>query len=491
MRLIRRLWILALALLCLLSSASAQPLTAVKPLFTTLSSGDPYALHIRAELLHWPDLAKESLAALKSWLLDAELSLLAHEKAGESALILNHGDKPLLSLYLEQTGDAGRMLVSSGDQGAFTAYSSASSLPWQALLGAGPALPRPDKARDALSAFADAALPVLQPYEKAVKTSISIKNVGKGASQLVYSLNKQEAQQVFEDSKARLLPLLDEALTALLPASAQQISAAFSSLEAAGALTLKRFLTKEGEDLGLQLTGAFKMSGAARKLTLFYGHSDTGFYLSFKFPASKGRDTLEFQTALRFQEDSLLGDWKYKTVSGKNTETLTGEINLKTLPEAEGHRLSGGITSTLKTAGEEKASFTYSLTPDFRLQGADLEGNLRLEQSSGKTPLYGLILNFSGRPAQALAIPPSMAEVDLDSATREEVDLAAMNVKTLLLARLKSFLLALPQEARLLLLHDLGRDRRTDGQTVAPIDTDRLFTVDEETTPPPTKEETP
>lgn len=495
MRLIRRDVVLVLILTLTLSAALAEPVIGAEPpfyqaLLDQVGADSTYALTIKAGVKAWPDLSAESLGLMQDWLSGAELNVSAHPGSGMSELILNQGDAPVLSVFT-QSGETNRLLISTGN-GATSAYVSRETRPWESLLGIDPALPRLSPAKNALTRFAQTALPVLLPYEKPVKTSITIKNVGRGAGQLVYTLKKADAQTAWEAAKTALLPLMEQFVNALLPGQTAALMDSLSKMEMNGTLTLKRFLDKDGKDLGLQLTATVLLDRQSHKLTLFYGLSDTGLYLSVKLPATRGRDTLEIQVSLAAKPERLTGDWRYKLVIGKNTETLTGELDLKAAPEENGARVSGELTALFKTAGEEKTSRAYTLSPDVLVSGSSVNGGLALSLKNGNALTHDLIFSLSGKPLQQLTPPLVMAEVDLDRANAAETEQAAQQIRRALLPPLQSFLLALPLDARLLVLHDLGRDQRTDGENVSVLSAaDPSFTVEEPTTAPDSKEDTP
>jgi hypothetical protein len=78
--------------------------------------------------------------------------------------------------------------------------------------------------------------------------------------------------------------------------------------------------------------------------------------------------------------------------------------------------------------------------------------------------------------------------MDLRAATPEQVAAAAQQVKTAFMPLMTDYLLQLPLEIRKLVLHDLGRDARTEGESVPVVTQDNSpFTVIDEST----KEETP
>ncbi len=474
MRKASRLMALILALVGLLTFALAEPIDgtlapAPLALMDAILSGGAYSLSLTAKVNHWPDVSEESLSALQATLEQSRINLYAHPNLGQAALELNVQGQPLLEVFTKTKDAGGELLVKTGPEG-FTAYTAAQAKPWETLFGVSWQAPQIALARRTLFMLGDKALPGLLPFEKAVKKSITIKNVGKGSTQLVYALSKAEAQTYFEEQKADLIPVLGEAFIALFPERSEAIHKSLSTLEVTGALNLKRFFTKEGKALGLQLTGGFQMDGQARKLTLFYGVSDTGLYLSLKLPATRGRDTLELQTALTFQRDKIKGDWRYKLVSGKNSQTDTGEVDIKTVPEPGGERLTGTLSIRERTTlGDNKTDFTTILTPSLLFSGSSLDGGLKYTNSSGKRPIIDLDLSLKGNPVDALNAPLHMALVDLDTAGPDGQTPIAQKLRLSLLPALTAWLKDLPQQTRLLVLHDLGREQRTQGESIPPL----------------------
>lgn len=453
-------------------------------------AGNPegaYALSLSLGLFAWPDLSAQTLEALAGWLSGLRLKVLL--KPGEGLAQLLEGDEVLLHLHTQEEGELATMTLEAPGTLVATRYTATPAQPpWQLLLGSAQPLPDPASARQALLDIAAAAMPHLLAYEKAVKSSLSIKNAGKGASQLVYSLNLEQARGFWQAASPALLPALHSLILALAPQQAASLNPALSALEVKGPLTVKRILDKEGGDLGLQITGAAALSGQTRRLTLFYGQSESGLYLSLKLPATRGGDTLEARLSLLYQADSVQGDWRLKTVSGK--ERLDAEGSLSLL--REGARLSGSLDATLKVSGAEDFRAQYRVEPDLLLADGQASGTLRFVELSGKTPRREIRLTLEGTAADALASPAALAEIVLLPADAQQIALETARLQAAAAGIWNRFLQTLPLPQRLLALHDLGRDRRTQGESVPVFNPDgHSFTVEDGPGPSANEEETP
>ena len=495
MRLTRRLLPFFLSLMLLCSGA----LAALSPGFAEISrfftQGGSYTLNVSAQLNAWPDLTEQTLSALQIFLEDKQLLLQVQQEdeTRHSLARLTDGALDLFALSAREDRFSAAMTLQVPDSLAATRYLGSPDLPpWQTLLGLDPNLPDPHTARSALAGIVQGALPFLLPEEKPVKTSVTIKNVGRGASQLVYALKTEQAAAFWEQASPGLLPAFDSLFNALLMGKAPAASAGLRTLKPLGALTVKRFLDKEGLDLGLQVTGTLELNGKARQLTLFGGQSADGLYLSFKLPAKRGSDTLEAQLSLAYALGSVQGDWRLKTVNGKDRLDASGAISLNSAVEDGAERLFGSLSAKIRQSGAVTQSFDYTLKPDLLYTGNALEGTLQFQERKGKAIRKDITFTLEGAMEEALQPLTALAEVDLLSASERQTALAVAQVRNALVPSFSRFLQSLSLDTRLLVLHDLGRERRTQGESVSPLnEIISQFTVIDDTGPLSTKEDTP
>ncbi len=465
---IRRLLSFVLCLFMAAGMASAEFSPAVSALNQAYLSGQAYALRLSVKALAWPDVSPETLAALQGWLDTAQLSLsLGKEEGRETALAqLSGNGQPVFTIMNRIGGEQADMTLEVPGSLAATRYVGTKALPpWQRLLGALPRLTDVSEAGSALKQIAALSLARLLPFEKAVKGGVSIKNAGRAASQLVYALKAEETQALWEQAGPELLPLLAR-LADELPFLNEGFLHSLGTLVFTRSFTLKRYLNGDGSDLGLQITGTMEFDGQARKLTLFCGQSDKGLYLSLKCPASRGGDTLEIQVSLAYAAGRVQGDWRYKTIFGEEKLEASGKADLKSNPEAAGERIFGNLSMRLKTPVR---TADFLLTPDFRLKDGTAQGTLGYSEREGKSVIRDLAFTLDLLPAGEIKGPEALAEIHLDQAGGEQATLSAAQVRLALMPALKEFLFSLPLPARLLVLHDFGRVRRTQGESVAPL----------------------
>lgn len=490
----------ALILSALLCAVSAQ--ATFSPGLTELAgqfhAGEPLRVGLTAEISAWPDISDKTLDAYQAWLQDASLSLfLKKGKGGDSgAARLSHQNQTIFSLF---TGtDAAqtdmRLMILGG---AVTRYlGTQDNPPWQVLLGAGEPLPDLMESYKALRNLAALCFAHLKPYEKTLDKSISIKNAGRGASQLVYTLKKDDANALWAQASPELLPVFERMFSALPREMAGRAQQALLALSFTSGFEVKRFLTKEGADMGLQITGAMMINGVTRRMTLYGGISNKGLYLSFKLPATRGQDTLEAQLSLVFDEGVIRGDWRYRQTAGREKLDASGKVNLKNARDDGNENITGKLTAKIRQSGATERSLNYELTPSFRITDRGAEGTLALLVTEGKRLVQDVSLGFDLTSADMPSLPEALAEVDLSGADKGQFEYAKNQLRASLLAPLQEFLFSFPMDTRLLILHDWGRVQRTGGTGVDPLDPltssgDNSFTVSDITDLEITKEENP
>lgn len=491
MRLGRRLVMLALCALLVFGTARAALSPALETLLSGYENSRAYRLSVSARMDAWPDLTEQSLAALQSWLAGQRLEVVLRREGSHRRAIAR---------WMEDGHTVFTLATDQGPQEASLTLEVPSSLPatrclgspalppWQVLFGGVPQLPDPAAAGQAWSDLCQAALPHLLPMEKPVKTAISIRNAGRGASQLVYAFNKEQAQAFWQAAGPDLLPAMDRLLLALAPSRAAALSDSLRTLEIRGALNVKRILDKQGENLGLQVTAILGLDGATRKLTLFGGRSDSGVYLGLKLPATRGSDTIEAQLSLATKPGNTKGDWKYKTVSGKDRVDASGKVALTSSAQAEGERLGGSLSARIRRDG---ITTDYEVAPDLLLTQDALTGSLRLREFAGKAVRREVSLALEMSPADSAAMPVPLAEIDLLSLDDDARSQAAERVSAALVPAMRRWLATLPGDTRRLVLHDLGRDRRARAEGAVPPVNAEDFTVTDETAPSTSEEDIP
>lgn len=463
-----------LAALLLAAGALAEPLPGAPGLSAWLGQEEPLSLSATASVSAWPDVSEVTLAALNAWLGSAQLSLWLSEMEG--ILTLTASEKTVLSAILAQgTHGAELTLEVPGALPATRYLSGAETPPWETLLGAQPRFPDPRGVLEALDAIAAAAMPRLLPYEKPSRVSVPLGAAGRGASRLDYALDADETALFWQAAAPELQPALARLADALGSAEIIPDPAAVAPL---GGLTVRRVLDRNGADLGFQVAGSFSISGETRRLSLTCGRSGKGMYLSMKFPAQKGGDTLEARLNLKTPPGKIQGDWRVKRVSGKARLDLTGEVDLLLQKEANPERLTGVLTARAQRKGGEAQDIRLEAKPDLAFDNGVLSGTLLLRQSEGRELLREMALILRAARGDSPAVPLALVEVDLRQAGPDIGEREAARVRAALAPLIREAMLALPLPERLLVLHDLGRDKRTEGDSAAPPGTQQNeFTV--------------
>ena len=483
-----KLFPLVLALLMFTSIARAQLSLALSALKAAYEGGQAYSLEIKTEIQAWPDVNDSSLDVMQAWLnaSDISLNIRKREGQGEGAAQVLHRGLPVFRLVTRP--EELQLQVGASFSTRYTG--AADSRPSELLLGFTASLPDAGELQAAWGELARLALPLLMPYGETVKQSVTIKNAGRGVTQTVYQLKADEAQTLWQEASEELIPAFARLLVNL--PNGDMISAALPDVTLNRDVSIKRFLTDEGTDLGLRITGGIDILGRARRLTLYGGMSEKGLYLSLKLPSVSGTDSLEVQVSLLFSAGMLKGDWRFEQKTGMEGLTLTGKVEISSESAERGERLFGVMTLRETRKGKVRRTYTYTLKPDFIINGHGLNGTLSLAQTEGKATLRSLGVTLSLKPAVWPELPPAFSEMDLVRAGEEDIALARNQIRLAFVPAIRDFLFSLPLETRQLVLHDWGRDGRTEGDSVPPLNGEtEPFTVTDSADLYDTKEETP
>jgi len=437
-------------------------------------------------LAAWPDLAPGSLQAMRDWLSGLRLGLYVQEE--RESFTLYEGERALLRADSARENGVHSLLLSVPDGPAPTLYLGTSEETPLGLLFGAQALPDFSKAWEALPRLSQALLSGLLPFEESQATRTNIRQAGRAESRLNYVLSAQEANAWWQAALPQARTILQEG-TAALPASFRAAAtAALEGLEFTGKFTLRRLLDGAGQDVGLQAAAGIQVLGEARKLDLTAGfQADNGLYLSLKLPAARGKDKLEALISLAFTHQEGIsrakGDYSLTEVSQGNTRSLAGKVDMSLSPQGAGQRLTGSLTANLRHSGGLTLKRDHSFSPDFLIQTDRLAGQLHWTEAEGKTLLKDLSLTLELSPGTAPAALFPQARVDLAGASQAERDHAARQAAEALMPYLREKLLQLPQETRLVLLHDWGRVRRALGESDTALlseNTPGAFTVTED-----------
>lgn len=488
----RRLAPLILAMMLLLAGhARAEGLEGLEAAY----AGEGLAGEASLTLNAWPDLSPETLSAMQAWL--SFLRLRFEADAQKSGLALYDGGRMVFRADSSQAGEEKRLILQAPGALAPTAYvGTADDPPAQALFGIA-GVPDVKGLIDALPRLAQALTKGLEPYAAPQDAGSSLRAAGRAESRVNYALSAQEANAWWQEALPELRAIWQEAARGLPADWRLAASEGMDSLRFTGKLTLRRLLDAQGQDLGFQAMAGLEALGKAWKLDFTAGYrEETGFYLALKLPAARGKDRVDALVSLAFSgkagETLTKGDYSFSRVLEGDKELLSGKVNLALAGES---RLRGEVTAQARRTGGSPLKRDHSFVPDFAFSGGQASGSLRWTEREGKNTLRDLTLTLSIAPGASSGAAEPQAMVDLRQADGAARGYASRQAAQAMLPYLREKLLTLPQELRLLVLHDWGRVRRALGEAQAeplPENDPNPFTVvDDYDIQPESKEETP
>ena len=455
---LKRLLSIALVVLLL-------PLGAAHSLSLPFDEGQGIKAQITGEIKKWNAFKGPTLETFQQWALNSRMVL---ETGGDTAqATLYYLDSPLLQ-YIESPEGT---LVQPGG----TLYTG-SKENLHALLGEELVDVSPFSQGWALLTALKNALPKLPPllsqYEKVVKEGITIKNVGKATQKVEYALTAMEWNALWP----RIADVLVQEIRLTLPHDplADQAETFLRGLVFEEKGTFKRFLDKSGKEMGWQMTGTLSLMGQdARKVTLYGGYAEDGLYISIKLPALRGKNDFTLALSYTNEKGKIKLDGNYRRALNGQANTLALALSLNTQKG-----LSGKITVTQGETGQKNTVWT--LTPKLLWADSALDGTMGVARKKGTREL-SLLLNLSLSPGAAPNMPAFTETVALDTLDEDALTAARQELHNRLAQRLWPLVTSVPEENRMLVLHEMGRHLRVNGPTISTeTQNDYLVTKEEQ-----------
>ena len=465
----KRIPIILLALIIILSCPPAR--AEFSPRYTAWMQAESIEIELSAAIDHLSPLSDSSLTVINEWLGRIRLLLSASESSQRSLVrggISMDGAEIYSVTLQDQPGytlaafsPSGNIyLTADGEKDALTLISGGAAVPLSPLA-----------VWDVYEQWAPALYPLLEGMvtPKASKTTTSIKNANMSASYINYSFKADEMNAAWPQILSTLLPLMENALTQQ-PEWCREAESLLSNLVFSGDCRFKRFLDKQGGDMGLQFTGNAAIGDDVRKVTFFGGYTpDKGGYVSLALPAVKGKDNFKVTfTGKLSQKDNQ----KTLTLEGTYTRTLNGETHTASLEGSLKNALkkgdeawSGKLTLTNKQDG---VSDTWAVTPDLAFTDTGLQGKITLQQKRAGDTIFKGAVTLHMRPASLVNPPTSMAAKDLRGVEEPRARAIAAQELIPLTRAFMDLLAALPEETRILLTHDLRTDSWMTAPSVSP-----------------------
>ena len=454
------IWLCAAALLF-----PAGALAEFSPRWEALNEGDGVTVSLSGSLDSLSGVSKQSLGIMNAWLsrLEAAVSLGRDSRAE----ILLDGDA-LLSASVQR--QSAYHLTVFGPSGSAYLTDPAGKDALALLAGSAGTLPDVTVLPELYAAIAAPLYAALEQgtTPKTVKEATSIKNAASSASYVNYLFKNGELNDVWPEALSSILPVMKEVLDGQ-PGVYAQLKETLSALTFSGECRFKRFLDKEGNDLGLQFTGQAAKGDDKRKVTLFGGFTpDKGGYISLSLPAVSGKNTLKASLGVKLTSkkgvNTLDADGSYTRTFDGVTTAYTMDGSLKNAVKDEEEAWTGKITWT---ATENKVKTTWTLTPSLTFDGAGLYGKVTFQQKEGNTVKLKGTLNLSLRPLEEITVPAAFTAKDLRLLTEEQARTAVLEELVPLIGALAELFAALPEAERTLLLHELRTDAWMNGPAVS------------------------
>ncbi len=445
---------LALTLLWPLRGAMAFEPEGWAALQRNYEAGQALGLEVRAELRAWNALSPDSLSAVSAWLKDADLSVVFSGEGWQAELCKAGG---VLLSAAGGSRDGRRVLVLPEGNVAFEASEDRDPL-WLLTGGEMPpigwltGLPPQEALRD----LPEDVKALLAPHGKAVKRKTILKNVGTSTRRIEHQLDAESFAAVWPAMRA----WMEDRLSGL-PIDA---SGMLSGLRFEKKVTLSVLLDREGEALGWLMTATVKLpDGSARKLSLLCASAPgKGIFLSLKAPATRGTDDLSLSVSAAFDTGSLNADLAYLSRLDGEKHSLKGSASLSLSGEGAAQRMKGTLRLEEKRGAQPAEKLT--LSPDLIWQGQSVSGAVQVQaERAGRTTL-DLTLTGGLGPGGLPGLPEAARSYDAEAAPQA----ARAALEEALLPRVRALLMSFPGEARRLLLHDMGRTTRTQGDTLPP-----------------------
>lgn len=455
----------ALAWLCvfMLCFPCTGALAEFSPRYEALSQGDGWTVSAAASVESLSPLSRQSVQIVNDWLSHLKILISAGKVTqGE----IQWDQDPLYAVSVQkQSGytlttfypSAGAYLTEPQGRDALAILTDADSWPDPALLP------------QTYAALAPGLYEKLAEYAapKTVKEPTSIKNAARSASYENYTLKADDLNAAWPALLETILPQIKTALKdqPLWYARAEEL---LRGLEFSGECRFKRFLDKDGQDMGMQFTGNAAKGEDKRKVTLFGGYTpDKGGYLSLTLPAMKGKNNLKVTMAEKLTQkngtNTLEAEGSYtRTMEGKTmSATLNG--TLKNVIKDEAEHWTGKITLT---STENKVKTTWVLSPDMSFTDEGLSGKVAVQKKEGSKVMAKGSLELLVTPYQTLTAVSAASAKDLRGLAQERARTALLSELSPLSGAVAQLASALPEKDRTRLLHDLRTDEWMNGPAV-------------------------
>ena len=434
------------------------------PRWERFAAGEEISLTVSGQLESLTKLSKQSLDIVNGWLEGLEFVAAAGKNASVR-IVKDGGD--LISASVNR--QAGYTLTAFRPSGNVYLTDPAGDDALTLIAGDGFNLPDVTVLPGLYQAAAPALYAALEKYvtPKTVKEPTSIKNASAAASYVNYQFQDGKLNEAWPDVLAAILPILRETLSDQ-PVWRVQAEELLAALTFSGECRFKRFLDKEGRDMGLQFTGKAAREGDTRKVTLFGGYTpDKGGYVSLTLAGVGSKNSLKANLGVKLTAkktvNTLNAEGSMDRVMDGKTTAYTLNVSLKNEVGEESEHWTGKITAA---GTENKEKTTWTLTPDLTFDENGLEGDVGAQRKTGSKVTLKAKAHVRLASAGTDAPAAALSAKDLRGLTRERARAAVLAELAPLTGALASLTVNLTDNERTLLMHELRTDEWMNGASV-------------------------
>lgn len=459
--------VLLLAAIMIFPGSGAQ--AEFSPRLTDLLQHQGIQIELGATFDVMEPLSENSLAVINDWLSRIRVHLAGEEGVNRQITRARVTlDQQEIFGVTTQEQPAYTLSIFAPSGGAYLTGSGEKD-PLSLLSGGSVPPPSLTVAAQAYQRWAPYLYPLLEEMvtSKEYKTSTSIKNSDSAQSYVNYIFKADEMNAAWPQIMDTLLPALKETM-AQQPEWYEAAEKMLEQLVFSGECRFKRFLNKQGEDMGLQFTGNAGIGEDVRKVTLFGGYTpDKGGYISLALPAVKGRNnfkiTLTGKLTQKSTQNTLTLEGTYTRTMDDKTHTASMEASLKNALKDGNETWSGKITLTNKQDG---VTDTYTLTPALAFTDEGLQGEMAIQHKQGSKTRLKCAVAMVMQESDPIDPPLAIAAKDLRGMEESRARAVAAEELISLTRALMQLLTALPEESRILLTHELRTDDWMNGPVV-------------------------
>ena len=461
----RKFWKHALVWLCaaMVCFSCTGALAEFSPRYAELEKGEGMTVSLTGSLDSLSPLSKQSAAIVNEWL--SHLEVLCSTGKSTQAELKQDGQTIYALSVQKQSGYTLTTFFPS--MGAYLTDPAGKDA--LSLLAGSPDFPDLTALPKVYAALAPALYSKLAEFAspKLTKEPTSIKNAARSASYENYTLKGDALNDAWPQLLEAILPVLETALEDQ-PQWYARAEELLENLEFSGECRFKRFLDKEGQDMGMQFTGHAAQGEDKRKVTLFGGYTENkGGYLSLSLPAVSGKNNLKITLAQQLTSKNSVNTLG---LEGTYTRTMNGKTvsasldgTLKNSIKEDAEHWTGKMTLTRT---ENKIKSTWIFTPDLSFTGEGLAGKIGVQKKEGSKVTAKGTANIRLEAYRALTSPAAASAKDLRGLSEERARTAVMKELSPLSGAVAQLASALPEKDRTQLLHDLRTDEWMNGPVV-------------------------